>query len=56
MLTELIHFHRHAKKVYEQNTREKILAEEKQSITTVKVTPFVESAASKPEPSKCLLL
>lgn len=35
---------RHAKKVYEQNTREKILSGEKQAVATVSVSPLVSTA------------
>lgn len=35
---------RHAKKVYEQNTREKILSGEKQAVATVSVSPLISNA------------
>lgn len=40
---------RHAKKVYEQNTREKILSGEKQSVTTASVSPLVSTVSRKSE-------
>lgn len=40
-------FYRHSKKVYEQNTRDKILSEEKQSVAMVTVNPRVATVAAK---------
>ncbi|XP_031617095.1 uncharacterized protein C19orf47 homolog [Contarinia nasturtii] len=44
---DIISILRHAKKVNEQTTRDKILSAEKQTITTASVTPLIASSVSK---------
>lgn len=46
---DIIAILRHAKKVNEQNTREKILSAEKTSVTTASVSPLVSTIIKKSE-------